>query len=174
DDDVFPRTGGVDGDDVLAREPLLGEREPRSEDRQLLLDAVLAARERLLIFHTGADPVTGSPRPPAISVAELLDVERAHVGADAMAQVLTRHPLQSFDRRNFDPAAPFSFDTVALAGARAAARVPEPAPPFLPEPLPPAERGDVALADLIAFAEHPVRGFLGQRLGLRVPEHEED
>lgn len=174
DDDVFPRTGGVDGDDVLAREPLLGERDPRSEDRQLLLDAVLAARERLLIFHTGADPVTGSPRPPAIPVAELLDVVRAHVGADAMAQVLTRHPLQSFDRRNFDPAAPFSFDTVALAGARAGARVPEPAPPFLPEPLPPAERGDVALADLIAFAEHPVRGFLWQRLGLRVPEHEED
>ena len=39
DDGVFPRAGFVDGDDVLARRPRTGEREGRSEDRQLLLDA---------------------------------------------------------------------------------------------------------------------------------------
>ncbi|HLS79129.1 MAG TPA: exodeoxyribonuclease V subunit gamma [Nocardia sp.] len=174
DDDVFPRAGGVDGDDVLAREPLPGERDARGEDRQLLLDAVCAAGERLLIFHSGADPVTGSPRPPAIPVAELLDAVRAHVGEAATGEVVTRHPLQSFDRRNFDPARPRSFDSVALAGARAAAAPARPAPPLLSEPLPAPERGDVALSDLISFAEHPIRGFLWQRLGLRVPEHEED
>src|SRR5690606_33467772 len=37
DDGVFPRSGWVDGDDVLARRPFTGERDPRSEDRQLLL-----------------------------------------------------------------------------------------------------------------------------------------
>ncbi|WP_141811158.1 exodeoxyribonuclease V subunit gamma [Nocardia bhagyanarayanae] len=174
DDDVFPRASGVDGDDVLAREPLLGERDPRSEDRQLLLDAVLAAREKLLLFHTGADPVSGAHRPPAIPVAELLDALRAHVGVDGMDAVLTRHPLQGFDRRNFHADSPFSFDTVALAGALAAGRPPRPRPPFLPEPLPAPEPSDVALADLMSFAEHPVRAFLWQRLGLRVPEHEED
>ncbi|MCP2294060.1 DNA helicase/exodeoxyribonuclease V, gamma subunit [Nocardia amikacinitolerans] len=174
DDDVFPRGGGVDGDDVLARDPLLGERDPRSEDRQLLLDAVLAAREKLLLFHTGADPVSGAHRPPAIPVAELLDVLRAHVGAAGMDAVLTRHPLQGFDRRNFHAERPFSFDTVALAGALAAGRPPQPRPSFLPEPLPAPEPSDVALADLMSFAEHPVRAFLWQRLGLRVPEHEED
>ncbi|MET8779352.1 exodeoxyribonuclease V subunit gamma [Nocardia sp. NPDC004654] len=174
DDEVFPRAGGVDGDDVLARDPLLGERDPRSEDRQLLLDAVLAAREKLLLFHTGADPVSGAHRPPAIPVAELLDALRAHVGAAGMDAVLTRHPLQGFDRRNFHGDRPFSFDTVALAGALAAGRTPQPRPVFLPEPLPVPEPSDVALADLISFAEHPVRAFLWQRLGLRVPEHEED
>ncbi|WP_067843483.1 exodeoxyribonuclease V subunit gamma [Nocardia lijiangensis] len=174
DDDVFPRAGGVDGDDVLARNPLLGERDPRSEDRQLLLDAVLAAREKLLLFHTGADPVSGAHRPPAIPVAELLDALRAHVGAAGMDAVLVRHPLQGFDRRNFHAERPFSFDTVALAGALAAGRPPVPHPVFLPEPLPAPEPSDVALADLMSFAEHPVRAFLWQRLGLRVPEHEED
>ncbi|MBF6353406.1 exodeoxyribonuclease V subunit gamma [Nocardia higoensis] len=174
DDEVFPRAGGVDGDDVLARDPLPGERDARGEDRQLLLDAVCAAGERLLIFHTGADPVTGSIRPPAIPVAELLDAVRAHVGDDAMAAVVTRHPLQSFDRRNFDPARPRSFDTVALAGARAAAALARPAPPLPAAPLPALERADVALSELISFAEHPIRGFLWQRLGLRVPDHEED
>ncbi|WP_433678477.1 exodeoxyribonuclease V subunit gamma [Nocardia sp. CA-119907] len=174
DDEVFPRTSGVDGDDVLARHPLLGERDARSEDRQLLLDAVLAATEQLLIFHTGADPVTGAHRPPAIPVAELLDALRAHVGADGMDTVVNRHPLQGFDRRNFSAERPFSFDTVALAGAEAAGQPAQPRPAFLPEPLPAPELTDVALADLISFVEHPVRAFLWQRLGLRVPEPEED
>ncbi|WP_433755058.1 exodeoxyribonuclease V subunit gamma [Nocardia sp. CA-135398] len=174
DDEVFPRTSGVDGDDVLARNPLLGERDARSEDRQLLLDAVLAATEQLLIFHTGADPVTGAHRPPAIPVAELLDALRAHVGAAGMDTVVTRHPLQGFDRRNFAAERPFSFDTVAFAGAQAAGQPAQPRPAFLPEPLPALEPADVALADLISFVEHPVRAFLWQRLGLRVPEHEDD
>ncbi|WP_433602844.1 exodeoxyribonuclease V subunit gamma [Nocardia sp. CA-135953] len=174
DDEIFPRTSGVDGDDVLARHPLLGERDARSEDRQLLLDAVLAATEQLLIFHTGADPVTGAYRPPAIPVAELLDALRAHVGAAGMDAVVTRHPLQGFDRRNFAAERPFSFDTVALAGARAAGQPAQPRPVFLSEPLPAFELTDVALADLISFVEHPVRAFLWQRLGLRVPEHEDD
>ncbi|MFC4128726.1 exodeoxyribonuclease V subunit gamma [Nocardia rhizosphaerae] len=174
DDDVFPRPGGVDGDDLLARNPQLGERDARGEDRQLLLDAIMAAGKRLLVVHSGADPVTGAARPPAVPVAELLDVLSAHVGRAALDRVLQRHPLQSFDRRNFDQARPRSFDTVALAGARAAARPTRPRPPLLADPLPPAPLADVALAELIAFAEHPVRAFLWQRLGLRVPEDGED
>ncbi|MGK8522898.1 exodeoxyribonuclease V subunit gamma [Nocardia asteroides] len=174
DDEVFPRASAADGDDVLAREPLLGERDPRSEDRQLLLDAILAARDTLLVLHTGADPVSGAHRPPAIPVAELLDALRAHVGAPAMRAVVTRHPLQSFDRRNFRAEDPFSFDTVALAGAHAADGPARPSPGFLAAPLPAVEPADVALADLISFAEHPVRAFLWQRLGVRVPEHDED
>ncbi|MFD3508171.1 exodeoxyribonuclease V subunit gamma [Nocardia sp. NPDC058666] len=174
DDDVFPRPGSVDGDDLLARDPLIGERDARSEDRQLLLDAIMAAGDKLLVLHTGADPVTGAARPPAVPVAELLDVLAAHVGSSAMGSVHVRHPLQAFDRRNFAPDTPRSFDTVALAGARAAARPSRPRSPLLAEPLPPAPLADVALAELISFAEHPVRAFLWQRLGLRVPEESED
>ncbi|MBF6176355.1 exodeoxyribonuclease V subunit gamma [Nocardia blacklockiae] len=172
DDDVFPRPGGIDGDDVAARAPRVGERDLRSEDRQLLLDAIMAAGERLILLHTGADPVTGAYRPPAIPVAELLDVLRAHVGG--LDGVVTRHPLQPFDSRNFDPARPFSFDTVALAGARAAASPARERKAFLPGPLPAAARTDVELAELVSFVEHPVRAFLWQRLGIRVPEEQEE
>ncbi len=173
DDDVFPRGTNIDGDDVLARDPLLGERDPRSEDRQLLLDAIMSAAERLLLFHTGADPVNGTPRPPAVPLSELRDVLEAMTGSDA---VVTRHPLQPFDPRNFDPVAPRSFDAAALAGARSAQQPPAAEPPFLPEPLPAAEIGDgiVDLADLVAFLEHPIQGFLRQRLGFRVPDLDED
>ncbi|MFC6012083.1 exodeoxyribonuclease V subunit gamma [Nocardia lasii] len=174
DDDVFPRPGSVDGDDLLARDPLVGERDARGEDRQLLLDAIMAAGERLVVLHTGADPVTGAVRPPAVPVAELLDVLAAHVGPAARDAVHVRHPLQAFDRRNFALGNPRSFDPVALAGARAAARPSQPRPPLLTAPLPPVPAADIALAELISFAEHPVRAFLWQRLGLRVPEESED
>ena len=52
DDGVFPRLGIVDGDDVLARNPMTGERDIRSEDRQLLLDAIGAATEKLVVTYT--------------------------------------------------------------------------------------------------------------------------
>ncbi|MBY8860534.1 exodeoxyribonuclease V subunit gamma [Nocardia sp. CA2R105] len=173
DDEVFPRAGGIDGDDVLARDPHVGERDPRSEDRQLLLEAIMAAGERLVILHTGADPVTGAHRPPAIPLAELLDVLAAQPGPGLDA-VVTRHPLQAFDSRNFDPVRPFSFDAIALAGAQAAAGAVHPPTSFLSAPLPAAARSDVELAELISFVEHPVRAFLWQRLGIRVPEEEEE
>ncbi|NKR58017.1 exodeoxyribonuclease V subunit gamma [Rhodococcus hoagii] len=170
DDDVFPRGTGIDGDDVLARDPILGERDPRSEDRQLLLDAIMSASERLLLFYTGADPVNGTPRPPAVPLAELRDVLAAMAGTD----VVQRHPLQPFDPRNFDPVGPRSFDHAALGGARAAQQPSVPAPAFLPEPLPPIVPGDVDLAELISFLENPIQGFLRQRLGFRVPDLDED
>ncbi|MDG3015285.1 exodeoxyribonuclease V subunit gamma [Speluncibacter jeojiensis] len=174
DDEVFPRVAGIDGDDVLARNPLIGERDARSEDRQLLLDAVCAAGEQLLLFYTGADPVTGAPRPPAIPLSELRDVLEAMVGADAMGEVVRRHPLQPFDARNFDAAGPFSFDRAALAGAQAAATDAAPEPRLLPAALSPLPPGDVDLSDLVAFAQHPTQEFLRQRLGFRVPDLDEE
>ncbi|MFC4605860.1 exodeoxyribonuclease V subunit gamma [Rhodococcus kronopolitis] len=175
DDEVFPRGAGVDGDDVLARSPRLGERDPRSEDRQLLLDAIMSATERLLLFYTGKDPVTGAHRAPAIPLSEFTDVIEQMVGPDAAASAVRRgHPLQPFDPRNFEPEAPFSFDTAALAGARAAQRPTAAESGFLARPLDPYPRGDVDLADLIAFLVHPTQAFLRQRLGLRVPELDED
>jgi exodeoxyribonuclease V gamma subunit len=172
DDGVFPRGGSVDGDDVLQRDPCLGERDVRSEDRQLLLDALMSAGDHLLLLYTGADPVTGAPRPPAVPLGEVLDVLRRTVGDDALTGVLTRHPLQPFDARSFAQDLPFSFDTAALAGARAAAQERQPVPPFLPAPLAPAT-GDVALSDLVAFLVHPVKALLHRRLGIHLPDSED-
>lgn len=172
DDEIFPRAGGLDGDDVLSRDAVVGERDPRSEDRQLLLDALMSAREKLLLFYTGADPVTGAPRPPAVPLSEVIDAVAAVIGG--AEGVVRRHPLQPFDARNFDAAAPFSFDQDALRGARATAAVPAAVPPMLPAALAPTARGDVDLADLVAFLQHPVQGFLRQRIGVRVPDLDSD
>ncbi len=173
DDGVFPRTTSVDGDDALARRPLTGERDLRSEDRQLLLDAVLAAGETLVVTYTGANEHSGLTRPPAVPLGEILDALDRTAGAPVRETVLVRHPLQPHDARNFE-GRPFSFDTAALAGARAATRPRTPVPPFLRDPLPPAPAEDVSLADLKAFLTHPVRSFLRDRLDLTVPLEAEE
>lgn len=173
DDGTFPRRGTPDGDDLLARDPHSGERDPRSEDRQLFLDAVCAATEHLVVTYTGADPRTGAPVPPCVPLGELLDAVDALVvgGRDA---VVTHHPLQPFDTRNFQADGPFSFDPVALAGARAAAGPRVAAPPLLAAPLPPATESVVALDDLVRFLQHPAREFLRQRLDVVLAARDED
>ena len=105
DDGAFPRNSVRDGDDVLARDPWIGERDPRSEDRQLLLDAVCAAEEHLVIVYSGADERTGATIPPAVPLGELLDAfDRTATVPDGRRvrdAITTRHPLQPFDARNF-------------------------------------------------------------------------
>src|SRR6476660_9676084 len=97
DDGVFPRAPAVDGDDVLARDPLTGERDLRSEDRQLLLDAVGAATEKLVITYTGANEYSGQERPPAVPLAELLDTLDMTAARTVRDAILVRHPLQPLD-----------------------------------------------------------------------------
>ena len=208
DDGVFPRGTRVDGDDVLARRPRVGERDRRSEDRQLFLDAIVAAKEKLVILYTGADERTGAERPPAVPLGELLDVlDRTAVvppgaagagspgatTADAPRvrdRVVVRHPLQPFDARNFEPgrlagADPFSFDAASYAGSVAMRDGQREVAPFLSGPLPAVSTGSttrdgssggqdtVELEKLIRFLEHPVRGFLQQRLDLRTADEED-
>jgi exodeoxyribonuclease V gamma subunit len=170
DDGAFPRKAPRDGDDVMLADPHVGERDPRFEDRQMLLDALMAARDRLLITYTGNDVRTNAPRPPAVPVGELLDTVERTVRGSAREQVLVRHPLQPFDARNFTPGAllpdaAWSFDRVTLGGARTAQEERSGPAPFLSGPLRDATAPVVELEDLVAFVRHPVRAFLRQRLG---------
>ena len=103
DDAAFPRKAPRDGDDIMLADPHVGDRDPRPEDRQMLLDALMAASDRLIVTYSGNDVRTNTPRPPAVPVGELLDVIDRTVQGDAREQVLVRHPLQPFDPRNFKP-----------------------------------------------------------------------
>src|SRR5262249_37291033 len=126
DDGSFPRHTQRDGDDLILADPNVGDRDARSEDRQLLLDAFLAATDHLVITYTGRDERTTLKRPPAVPLGELLDVidRTARLGGPGAVRdrVVIHHPLQPFDERNFMPGAlvaerPWSFDATNLAGA---------------------------------------------------------
>ncbi len=177
DDGVFPRKAARDGDDLTVDDPYVGDRDSRSEDRQLLLDALMATTDRLVVTYTGRDERTNAPSAPAVPLGELLDVidrtVRTSGGEPARNRVVVRHPLQPFDARNFTvgtmlPDRPWSFDPVALDGARALTGPRVQRRPFLAGPLP-APAGDIVEVDrLVAFVQHPVKAFLRQRLGINV------
>ncbi|HXH80121.1 exodeoxyribonuclease V subunit gamma [Nocardioides sp.] len=176
DDGVFPRHSSVDGDDVLARRPRTGDRDPRSEDRQLLLDAIAATTETLVITYTGRGEHNGAERPPAVPLGELLDALDRTASAPVREHVLTQHPLQPFDEANLVPgrlrgAQPFTFDRSALAGATAARGERTVVRELVPAALTPvaAPTTDVSLADLQDFFRHPVQGFLRRRLRITKP-----
>ncbi len=161
---MFPRLGVVDGDDVLARDPMTGERDIRSEDRQLLLDAIGAATEKLVITYTGANEYSGQPRPPAVPLAELLDTLDMTTPEKIRKRIVVEHPLQPFDIRNVIPGklvpdVPFSFDPTVLRAAQVSAGERSEHPKFISGPLPPPPADDVILADLIGFFKDPVKGF---------------
>ena len=178
DDGEFPRRARRDGDDLLLAEPHVGDRDPRTEDRQMLLDALMAATERLIVTYTGNDERTNLRRPPAVPVGELLDVVERTVSREPGSvrdHIVIHHPLQPFDPRNFTagklvPGQPWSFDPQALAGAKALERPRNPDEPFLPVPLPARSDSVIELDKLLRFVEHPVRAFLRDRLGISVSE----
>ena len=192
DDGVLPGSAQEHGFDLLVTDPRPGDPDPRLEQRQLFLDALLAARDHLVLTYTGHDPRTNEPAQPAVPVAELLDVlERtAHVGGSGRAAVdllVVDHPLQPYSARYFQPdgpgAPPQGFDPGHLAAARVAraARTTHPASPgppgFLQRPL--ADPDDsvldpagVELSAVVSTLQHPLRALLQHRLGLRLGEED--
>ncbi|KAJ1684628.1 hypothetical protein LUZ63_020383 [Rhynchospora breviuscula] len=167
DDGAFPRGGRADGDDVLSRGPLTGERDRRSEDRQQLLDAVMAATETVVITYSGYDESSGAHRPPAVPLGELLDAvdSTAH---GARAQVLREHRIQPFHASYFSGEPPFSFDRDVVGGTLAQLGEPQAPASLAALDLPALPPDDVELADLVAFLRDPVGTFLKRRLHLSI------
>jgi len=172
DDGSFPRHFERDGDDLTARQQRVGDRDVRSEDRQLLLDALLAAGEHLVVTYSGRDERSNQVRPPAVPVGELLDVVDHTVRTEKARPrdvIVVAHPLQPFDRRNYTPGAlvpgrAWSFDSLHLAGAEAARTPRQAAHAFLEAPLEGSVPSQLGLDQLERFVRHPVRAFLRERL----------
>lgn len=164
DGDV-PRAPRVDGFDVLAETWLPGDPSPREDDRQAFLDAVLAARDRLVVSWVGQSIATNAERPPSVLVGELVEI----LPASERARAVVRHPLHAFSPSYFgageDPRL-FSHAESLAEGARAmAGGASRPMAPFITAPLPPADLPRTVQLDVLArFFEHPVRAFMTTRL----------
>jgi exodeoxyribonuclease V gamma subunit len=80
-----------------------GDRSRRDDDRYLMLEAVLAARDKLYISWVGRNVRDNSEQPPSVLVSQLRDYL---VRAGRCAGTLTtEHALQPFSRRYFEQAA---------------------------------------------------------------------
>ena len=178
DEERFPRAGRSDGDDLLLGHELVGDHDRSAEDRQLLLDAVMAAEQHLIVTYSGRDELTNADLPPAVPIAELEDTLREMVGLDGRRRLMTTHKLQAFSEDNFTAAAPgvpgpWAFDSMQLDGAVAVQQRTD-SSTAASVSWPPCDDDDpVRLTDLITFLQHPAKRFLRARLGLTIPEADE-
>lgn len=192
DDGSFPRAGRASRDDLTSRAPLVGDHDPRGEDRQLFMDALLAATDRLIITYAGRNERTNDVMPPAVPVSELLTVvdqtvqlkpypDAAPVGSDDHPSLVIAHPLQAFDARNFTvdrlglTGQSFSFDHDAFRGAEAAQqRADSIDGESLWQSSEPARIDAVSLDDLVEFISHPTKFYLRRVLNLQLTDHTDE
>lgn len=218
-DGAYPSTARPAEFDLMVREPRRGDRQRRVDERNVFLDLILAARERLYLSYTGRSVRDNSPIPPSVLVAELLDYAAAATdqapfspqSLQAARQRLTvLHPLQPFSityfepnadprRRSFNdeyceslkqrlvmraaPPAPAPVAVVALTGETKAGdetgdedKAWEPQEQFFQLPLAKAgpEFREVTLDNLARFFRNPCRYLLKMRLGIELPEGDEE
>lgn len=181
EDGAFPGQERPAEFDLLAHAPRRGDRQRRRDDRNLFLDLLLAARQRLLLCYTGRGIRDNAPLPPSILVSELLEALAPTLGCsreETRQRLCLEHPLQAFSPRYFaadaDPRLA-SFQTELCEALRHAARPVAPAP-FFARPLAPPgpEWREANLEQLIRFFRHPARYLLRQRLGVELAEAEEE
>ena len=182
DQSAFGAEGSA-GDDLSAAVPLLGDRDPRGEARETLLEAVLAAQDHLVVVREGHDVRTNQPVPKAVPTAELYESLLASVATEARTDVGRRleieHPRQPYDERCFEPGrlvtgTPWGFDGDELAGALARRSQATRAQPFLDGPLDPVVSDVIELSALHRFLRNPTAAFFSSRLEARLPRPEDD
>lgn len=165
-DGDYPRAQPPLDFDLMALDYRPGDRSRREDDRYLLLEALLSARDSLYISWVGRSIRDNGERPPSVLVGQLRD----HLAAgwrcadqeqDLLAALTTEHPLQPFSRQYFDGSNPrlFSYarDWRVLHEA--------PLQALADQPLPPADLSEpIDLAALQRFLRGPVEHFFAQRL----------
>lgn len=189
---VYPRASTASSLDLIARHPRRGDRSALEEDRYLFLEALMAVRDGLHLSYVAENVADGSARNPAAPLAELLAfLDEAHrCEGDADAPWLVRHPLQPFAPVYFEQPAPgedwrpdpaLRSYARAYAGAAGAGTAPAGASPVLPAvpaaslPPAPAEAAEPCdLARLRAFLRKPAQAQARARLGVQLPETDDE
>jgi len=191
-DGVFPASDTPFAFDLMRKQRRLGDRVRRDDDRQLLLEALLSARESLIISCVAQSQQTGKELPISGVVVELIEQAARSCqlpGQDPEAsatqrmaamerRLLVRHPLSSTSPRYFrldqdphkDPRL-FSYSqaSYAVACARSERGAEQPWGKFgiVRGPLgePPLA---IALSDLERGLMRPSREFCQKRLNLHL------
>ncbi|WP_277374485.1 exodeoxyribonuclease V subunit gamma [Pseudomonas sp. AA-38] len=169
-DGDYPRSQAPLDFDLMAGDYRPGDRSRREDDRYLLLEALLAARDHLYISWVGRSVRDNSERPPSVLIGQLRDhlanAWRLHDGGDLLQALTTVHPLQPFSRRYFgaDPQLfSYAHEWAALHG--------QASPALLESALPVWEEGRTLTPELLqSFLRDPVRCLFSRRLKVYLDE----
>jgi exodeoxyribonuclease V gamma subunit len=164
-DGDYPRAQPPLDFDLMGSDYRPGDRSRREDDRYLLLEALLSAREKLYISWVGRSIRDNSDRPASVLVGQLRDHlasgwRLADDRGDLLEALTQEHPLQPFSARYFHQgSALFSYASEwrMLHGAHEHAAQSQVLEPYVQEePL--------GLGQLQDFLRNPVRHFFSQRL----------
>ena len=173
-DGDYPRAQPPLDFDLMGSDYRPGDRSRREDDRYLLLEALLSAREQLYVSWVGRSIRDNSERPASVLIGQLRDhlaggwtlaasepANAAIAGEHLLGALTLEHPLQPFSARYFHDGNPqlFSFASEwrLLHEPQPAKTAPAALGPYTPdEPL--------SLALLQDFLRHPIRHFFSQRL----------
>jgi len=165
-DGDFPRRTQQADFDLLALPGMArpGDRSRRDDDRYLMLEALLSARDKLYVSWVGRNVRDNSEQPSSVLVAQLRDYLKNGWNLD-LSERTVEHALQPFSRRYFERGGLLTYagewrsahglDEAGVAGAA------DSLPPYEMEP------GFVLkLGELAAFLRQPARYFFRRRLGV--------
>ena len=154
------------------------DHDPRDLERLAMLQAILGARERLMVCWSGHDLLKGEQLPPCVPVGELLD-QVARATGRTPAQITRRHARQPWSRKDLDGAI-YDASTVEAAKRVAKIQTGEAAPEQIglaaggDAALPPEDHPvtDMSLETLARDLVNPSKLFLYKRLGVFLEEAE--
>ncbi|SAL16383.1 DNA helicase/exodeoxyribonuclease V, gamma subunit [Caballeronia sordidicola] len=185
-DGDYPRTRVPTDFDLMHGHYRPGDRSRREDDRYLLLEAVLSARDYLHVSWVGRSINDNSERPPSVLIGQLRDhlaqgwqlLHASHDDRHALIQSLTvEHRLQPFSVEYFpvDSAAATSSPLFTYAAEwRSAPRENGMRASAPDTPLDAVARDEpLSLRELADFLRSPVKAFFSQRLRVALDAQEE-
>ncbi|WP_291919205.1 exodeoxyribonuclease V subunit gamma [Limnohabitans sp.] len=150
-----------------------GDRSRRDDDRQLMLEALLSARQVLYVSWSGRSVRDNSEQPPSVLVSQLRDEIDLLWGKGTAKGLTTVHPLQAFSRTYFEEGS--GLLTYAKEWRAAQDTQPREAPLEGPVSLlPPLESAQgvpvITLTQLARFLRKPVGAFFRERLQVHLED----
>ena len=150
-----------------------GDRSRRDDDRQLMLEALLSARQVLYVSWSGRSVRDNSEQPPSVLVSQLRDEIDLLWGKGTAQRLTTVHPLQAFSRTFFEEGS--GLQTYAKEWRAAQDTQPRKAPLEGPVSLlPPLESAQgvpvITLTQLARFLRKPVGAFFRERLQVHLED----
>ncbi len=162
-DGDFPRRAPRADFDLLALPGMArpGDRSRRDDDRYLMLEAVLAARDKLYISWVGRNVRDNTEQAPSVLVSALRDYLAAGWDLDLGAFTM-EHALQPFSRRYFEQGGlPTYAREWRVAHADSISASPDALPRFELE-----QGYRLKLGELASFLKQPARYFFRRRLSV--------
>lgn len=175
-DGDYPRAQPPLDFDLMGSDYRPGDRSRREDDRYLLLEALLSARDQLYVSWVGRSIRDNSERPASVLIGQLRDhlaagwqlhgakADDKRDGGEQLLHALTvEHPLQPFSARYFHKGS----NLFSYAREWRALHLPDAVQPKADDALA-AYASDEALTlnVLQDFLRHPVRHFFRQRLNV--------